>query len=145
MITRNYFQKKNRNSHTSIRHYHVYGIASKFLTIYRDDLLKMKHFFRIQSGSMAQKQITISNFIKKTKGSPYLKHLDEVEKSLDACLNIKKLCDEAYELGRRVREENMEKLDLEVSESLYDFICLTNEQYPCYQKDDYEKIKKMLS
>lgn len=126
------------------RSYHVYDLASKFLTIKHDELLKKKQFLKSHKDTIVNKQTTIDSFMKKTRNAPHFQELDDVEKSIEACLNIRRLCMEAYELGRRVREECLKELDTEPSEYLYDFICITNEHYPCYNKEDYVKIKKML-
>ena len=126
------------------RSYHVYDLGAKLLSIAHDELFQKKQFLKAHKDTLVSKQMTIGSFMKKTKTSPHFQQLEEVELSLDACVNLRKLCNEAYELGRRVREENLKELDQEYSEYLYDFICLTNEQYPCYHKEDFEKIKKML-
>jgi NTP pyrophosphatase (non-canonical NTP hydrolase) len=126
------------------RQYHVYDLGAKFLSISQDELSKRKQFLKAHKDTLINKQTTISSFIKKTRTAPHFQQLEEVEKSLDACINLRRLCNEAYELGRRVREENLEELDEEYSDYLYDFICLTNEYYPCYQKEDLVKIKKMF-
>lgn len=128
------------------RSYHVYDLASKFLTITHDELVRRKHFLKIDKNTIINKQTTIGTFMKKTKKTPHFQQLDEVEQTIDACVNIRNLCNQAYELGRRVREENLEELDIDEqnSEYLYIFICITNEYYPCYNKEDYKKIKKMF-
>jgi hypothetical protein len=125
------------------RSYHVYDLGAKFLSIAHDELSKKKHFLKIHKDTLVNKQTSVSTFMKKARSAPHFQQLEEVEKSLDACVHLRLLCNEAYELGRRVREENLKELDQEYSEYLYDFICLTNEHYPCYQKEDLVKIKKM--
>ena len=130
------------------RKYHVYHLGSKFLSIAQIEILKKQSVLKSHTDSMYQKQTTISGFMKRTKSFPnLLQQLDEVETSLDACINLKLLCDQAYELGKKVREENIQHLpkEMKISEYLYDFVCLTNENYPCYRNDDLEKIKKLLS
>lgn len=128
----------------SKRYYHVYDLGSKFLSIAHDELSKKKQFLKVHKDTLVNKQMTISSFIKKTKSAPHFQQLEDVELSLEACVHLRKLCNEAYDLGRRVREENLKELDQEYSEYLYDFICLTNEHYPCYHKEDYQKIKRMF-
>jgi hypothetical protein len=88
------------------------------------------------------KNKTINSFIKKTLKSDELKRIDEIERTIDACTHIQRLCNRAYELGKCVRHESALK-DEKISEELYDFICLTNEYYPCYDKKVFEKIKRM--
>lgn len=132
----------------SKRHYHVYGISEKLLGLTCHELKKQKEgLLKAQKDSIDRGQITLTTFMKKTKTTPHFSNLFEVEKRLDACTNLQKLCEQAYELGKKVRQENIKRLpnDMVISEYLYDFICLTNEHYPCYQKEDFEKIKKLLS
>jgi len=80
--------------------------------------------------------------MKKTLHSDELKRIDEIERTIEACVQIRRLCDQAYDLGQRVRHDKVVKYE-KISEELYDFICLTNEHYPCYDKQDFEKIKRM--
>jgi len=131
-------------SDLSFQRYHVYDLGAKFLSVVHDELSKKKQFLKVHKDTLVNKQTTVSSFIKKAKSAPHFQQLEEVEKSLDACVNLRLLCNEAYDLGRRVREENLKELDQDYSKYLYDFICLTNEHYPCYQKEDLSKIKKML-
>ena len=137
-------KSKFKTSPIQKRSYHVYDLASKFLTIAHDELLKKKQFLKSHKDTIINKQTTIGSFMKKTRNAPHFQQLDDVEQSIEACLNIRRLCIEAYELGRRIREENLKELDTEPSEYLYDFICITNEHYPCYNKEDYVRIKKMF-
>ena len=136
--------KFNTSPHITKRSYHVYDLGSKFLSVAHDELLKRKQFLKVHKDTIVNKQTTIASFIKKTRNAPHFQQLDEIEKTIDACVNLRILCNEAYELGRRVREENLKELDKKYSEYLYDFICITNEQYPCYNKEDYKRIQKMF-
>ncbi len=135
---------KPRTSYVQKRCYHVYDLASKFLTISHDELIKKKQFLKVHKDTILNKQTTMSSFMKKTRSAPQLQQLHDVEKTIEACVNLQLLCNEAYELGYRVREENLKELDKEYSIYLYDFICITNEHYPCYNREDYQKIKKLF-
>jgi ferritin len=121
----------------------VYGLASKFLTILQDELEKKHQFIKVHKDKIVSKKMSIHSFMKKTQNSPHLKQLEDVEKTLDACLNIRRLCGEAYDLGKNIRENKLSK-DYEISEELDDFIRLTNEHTPCYTKEDYEKYKMLM-
>lgn len=136
-------KQKYTNRFQSSRNYHVYGLASKFLTILHEELEKKHQFIKIHKDKIVSKQMSIHSFMKKTQNSPHLKQLDDVEKTLEACVNIRRLCDEAYELGKNIRENTLSK-DYEISEELDDFIRLTNEHTPCYTKEDYEKYKMFM-
>jgi hypothetical protein len=132
---------------TQKRKYHIYGLALNYLKVAQYQLHEKESLLRNQKeiikdygfgGNTAN--IPLNKFMKKTKSSPVIKSLSEVEQTIDACVNIKRLCQEAYDLGKSVRE-NPNKYDFKISDELYDFICLTNDTYPCYHRDDYEKIK----
>ena len=141
--TRSHHKQSSATRSNPSRKYHVYGLASKFLTILQDELEKKQQFVKLHKDKIVSKQMTIHSFMKKAQNSPHLKQLEDVEKTLDACVNIKRLCDEAYELGKNIRENTLSK-DYEISEELDDFIRLTNEHTPCYTKEDYEKYKMFM-
>jgi hypothetical protein len=131
---------------TQKRKYHIYGLAANYLKVAEHQLYEKESALRnlkeiqfqegkIMNGSM-------SKFIKKAKNAPVLKQISEMEQTIEACHNIKRLCEEAYNLGKEVRE-NKDQIDYAISDELYDFICLTNDSYPCYIREDYERIKEI--
>ena len=80
------------------------------------NLVKKQYILKLQSNTMIQKQQNMRTFLKRIKNAPPLQQLDEVEKAIDAAVNLRVLCEQAFELGRRMREENVKELDEEVSE-----------------------------
>jgi len=122
------------------RKYHVYKMASNVLKILHYDLVKREKHIRPHATNIQGNQnINIKNLLKNAKQSNHLKEIQLVEQKLEACENLGRLCEEAYELGKKVREGN--GFSENISEELYEFIVLTNEHHVCYQKEDYEKIK----
>jgi hypothetical protein len=126
------------------RKYHIYGLASNYLKVAQFQLYEKDAMIKSQKEVMFSEgkynQLPLGKFMKKAKASPLIKQMNELEMTIEACENIKRLCDEAYELGKQVREKK--NIDgKSISDELFDFICLTNETYPCYVREDFEKIK----
>ena len=126
------------------RKYHIYGLASNYLKVAQFQLYEKDAMMKSQKDVVFSEgkyhQLPLGKFMKKAKSSPLIKQMSELELTIEACENIKSLCEQAYELGKQVREKkNIE--DKNISDELFDFICLTNETYPCYLREDFEKIK----
>jgi hypothetical protein len=130
---------------SSRREYHIYKFAANYLDVAEYQIMQREQQLRSQSANLLHETQNhqlpnLKKFVKQTKSAPVIKQLGEVEKTIEACKNIKRLCEEAYELGKKVRENKL-TIDIKISEELYDFICLTNDSYACYLREDYEKIK----
>jgi hypothetical protein len=138
MLSRTFQHRLSKYQTNHHRKYHAYGLASKFLTILQDELNKKHAFAKIQKETIVTKNMSMSGFMKRTTKSPHLKHLDEIERTMEACVNIRRLCDESFELGKKIRENSV-PYNYKISEELDEFIRLTNEHTQCYTKMDYEK------
>lgn len=115
-------------------------MASNVLKILHSDLVEREKQIRPHATNIPGYQnINIKELFKNAKQSNHLKEIHLVNQKLEACENLGRLCDQAYKLGKKVREGN--GFSENISEELYDFIVLTNEHHACYQKEDYEKIK----
>lgn len=131
------------NFTTTKRKYHIYGLAANYLKVARHQLVEKDMMLKAQKDMLfpeGKSNGSMGKFIKRTRSAPVLKQVSEMEQTLEACDNIQRLCEEAYELGKHVREKK-NKLEYNISDELYDFICLTNDSYPCYLREDYERIR----
>lgn len=122
----------------SNRKYHVYKFASHTLSILEFDLKNKKTMIKdiIEKTSQSKKSQTF-NLFKEIKKSKPLQDIQQTQNVLNAASNIIRLCNQSYEICKEVEETgNVPVLD----EELISFIELTNEMYPCIQKDLYDKI-----
>jgi hypothetical protein len=126
------------------RKYHIYGIASNYLKVAHHQMIEKEMLLKTQKENLFMfegKSITpLNKFVKRTRSAPIIKQVSDMEQTIEACIRIQRLCEEAYELGKNVREKK-HRMDYPLSDELYDFICLTNESYPCLIRSDFEIIQ----
>ena len=84
-------------------------------------------------------RIFLFMMFKEIKKSRSLLEIQNTDQALEAAKNIKRLCDQTYALCQEVENSGFVP---EMDEELLCFIELTNEIYPCIQKDLYEKLVK---
>lgn len=123
------------------RKYHVYKIASNVLTVFEADMELKKVIINGQINNTFNKKTMASSIFKEIKKSKALTDEQNNHKTLQAAKNIKRLCDDAYELCQKLEaDETMYEI---IDDELIDFLELTNEMYPCVTKEIYEKIKML--
>ena len=123
------------------RKYHVYKIANNVLTIFEADMSLKKQVNNTFIDKSLNKKMLPSSIFKEIRKSKPLQQGQEIEKILQASSNIKRLCKDAYDLCQSV---DMDEARYEpIDDELFDFIELTNEMYPCIDKELYRKIKEM--
>ena len=123
---------------TQQRQYHVYKIASHALKLYESDVqIKQTINYQILDKSF-QKKMNTAQLFKEIRHSKPLAKEREIETIIQASQNIRRLCNDAYELCRKV---DMDERVEYVEDELVDFLELTNEMYPCVKKDLYHKVK----
>jgi hypothetical protein len=120
------------------RKYHAYKHASQYLKIYQQEVLTKQKIIHDTIDKQANKKMPISLLFKDIKKSKTIKDAQHVKDVLDACINIERLCNQAYETFYQL--ENHSSEDLKLDEELVDFIQLTNQMYPCVSKDLYERL-----
>jgi len=121
------------------REYHVYKMASNGLKLLHSDLIERQNQLKVHATNPGASNLNFKKLLRTTKHSNAVKDLLELEVKLDACANMITLCDQAYELGKNIRQGT--NLKQTISEELFDFISITNENHTCYIREDYEKIK----
>jgi len=138
IVFKNKLVNTNMIYKSQLRKYHSYKIASNTLSIFEHDLIQKKNVLKDDAGKQFSKKQT-SMLFKEIKKSRSLLEIQNTDQALEAAKNIKRLCDQTYALCQEVENGGFVP---EIDEELLCFIEITNEIYPCIQKDLYEKLVK---
>lgn len=130
-----------QNKTIQVRHYHVYKIVSNILTLFEADVNLKKQINQTMIDKSLNKKIIPSTIFREIKRSKPLKDSRDITTVLEASNNIRRLCMDAYNLCQSIEME--ETRYQPIDEELMDFIELTNEMYPCIDKELYRKIKEL--
>jgi len=123
------------------RNYHVYKIVNNVLTLFESDINLKKQINKTIIDKTLNKNIMPSNIFREIRRSKPLKDSRDITTVLEASTNIRRLCMDAYNLCQAVE---MDETQYERPEDeLFDFIELTNEMYPCVDKELYRKIMEI--
>jgi hypothetical protein len=123
------------------RHYHIYKIVGNILTLFEADVNLKKQINQTMIDKSLNKKMIPSTIFREIKRSKPLKDSRDITTVLEASNNIRRLCMDAYELCQSVKAKETRYRPSD--EELMDFIELTNEMYPCIDKELYRKIKEL--
>jgi len=136
-ISKNQYQSNPRHN----RQYHVYKIVGNILTLFESDMNLKKQINQTIIDKSLNKKIMPSTMFKEIRRSKPLKDSRDISTIIEASTNIRRLCKDAYDLCQSIdMDETIYDLP---DEELIDFIELTNEMYPCIDKELYRKIKEL--
>ena len=126
------------------RQYHVYGLASQVLKTTEQILIKEQQMLSLKKEKSVDRNVSLKEFIVRTKNSEILDRIYELDKSIEAAQNIQRLSNQAFEIGKQIRSRKFSGKE-KISEELEAFIEITNESYPCFSKEDYDFYKSNLA
>jgi hypothetical protein len=124
---------------TPKRYYHAYKIGSNALSVLEVQLKEKYQVVQNKTNQTIGSSKNVSSLIKNIRTTPLLKEITGVEESIQACVNIKKLCDQAYMVCHQIKCGNKPFL----SDELIDFISLTQESMKVLPVDMYQQIMDM--